>query len=99
MADPAGPITIYYGGEWPTDPRALGWTAPDQLTVLINPDHPAVDVEGVLAEIIAHELAHVLLGASHVSDGTLLDPSLNGQIVIGDMDHLDLAALTCERWR
>lgn len=91
----AGDVSIRFGGEWPTHQPQLGWTAPDRRTVLINPDHPFVDHPSALAEVIAHEMGHVLIGPGHVGDGTLLDPHLDGVITLGDADVRELGALTC----
>ncbi len=94
LAD-TGPVTISHGGEWPTDPVPFGWTAPDRRTILINADHPFHSIDEALAEVIAHELGHVLIGPDHVHDGTLLDPRLDGRINIGPADHAVLSDLTC----
>ncbi len=92
----SGTVTIGFGGEWPADVAALGWTDPSKRSILINPNHPGSTMEPALAEVIAHELGHVLIGAAHVSDGTILDPSLDGQIRIGDADRDALGSCTCE---
>lgn len=92
----SGTVTIGFGGEWPADVAALGWTDPTRRSILINPNHPGSTMEPALAEVIAHELGHVLIGAAHVSDGTILDPSLDGQIRIGDADRDALGSCTCE---
>lgn len=91
----SGPISISHGGEWPVERPPLGWTAPDRRTVLINPDHPASSIEPALADVIAHELGHVLISTGHVNDGTILDPNIDGRIVIGRLDREFLASLTC----
>ncbi|MGI9607161.1 MAG: hypothetical protein ACR2P0_13575 [Acidimicrobiales bacterium] len=90
-----GPVSIAFGGEWPSDPAPLAWTSPDRRTVLVNPDHPATANDSALAEVIAHEFGHVLLGGQHTTDGTLLDPQLDGVITIGDADRAALRSMTC----
>lgn len=91
-----GPLSIRFGGEWPADQPALGWTDPAGRSILINPDHPAVTMNRALAEVITHELGHVLIGPDHVNDGTMLDSRLDGQIRIGDDDRRVLSSLSCE---
>ncbi len=90
-----GPISIAHGGEWPVSQPPLGWTAPDRRTILINPDHPASLIDVALADVIVHELGHVLISTAHVSDGTILDPKIDGLITIGPSDSSYLADLTC----
>ena len=91
----AGPISISFGGEWPVAQPPLGWTAPDRRTILINPDHPGSTIDAALADIIVHELGHVLIGPAHVDDGTVLDPQIDGRISIGAADRAFLGELTC----
>ena len=91
----SGPISIDHGGEWPLVRPPLGWTAPDRRTILINPDHPASQIDSALADVIVHELGHVLISTAHVSDGTILDPNIDGRIVIGPQDRAYLSELTC----
>ncbi len=95
VVDGASDITIAYGGEWPTDPAPLGWTSPDATQILINPDHPLANEASVIAEIVSHELGHVFIGPDHVSDGSLLDPQLNGQVVFSESDRAALRTVTC----
>ncbi len=90
-----GEISIEFGGEWPTETPQLGWTAPDRRLVLINPDHPLVDRHEALVDVIAHEFGHVFIGPDHVSDGSLLDPHLDGQVWLNDDDRNALASLRC----
>ena len=92
----SGVVTIRFGGEWPADVGALGWTDPSKRSILINPNHPGSTMEPALAEVIAHELGHVLISPAHVNDGTILDPNLDGQIRIGEADRSALATLTCD---
>lgn len=90
-----GPISIGHGGEWPADKPPLGWTAPDRRTILINPNHPASLIDAALADVIVHELGHVLISTAHVHDGTILDPHIDGRISIGTTDRAYLGELTC----
>ena len=88
-------IQISYGGEWPTAPAPLGWTSPDRTQILINPDHPFANEPAVIFEIVSHELGHVFIGPQHVADGSLLDPRLNGQVMLNDSDRAALSSVTC----
>jgi len=94
-ADADADIRINYGGEWPTAPAPLGWTSPDRTQILINPDHPFANEPAVIYEIVSHELGHVFIGPQHVADGSLLDPQLNGQVMLNDSDHAALSSVTC----
>lgn len=88
-------IQISYGGDWPTAPAPLGWTSPDRTQILINPDHPFANDPAVIFEIVSHELGHVFIGPQHVADGSLLDPQLNGQVMLNDRDRAALSSVTC----
>lgn len=92
-----GSAVIRYGGEWPVDePPALAWTDVDVALILINPEHPYSTVETVLTEVVVHELAHLLINEPHTDDLTLLDPQLDGQIIVGHHDRSALNAIDCK---
>ncbi len=95
VMDGGATVEIRFGGEWPTDAAPLGWTSPDGRQILINPDHPYANEPAVIHEIVSHELGHVLIGPQHVADGSLLDPRLNGQVMLNDSDRAALSAVTC----
>jgi hypothetical protein len=90
-----GPVNVRFGGVWPTAPAPLGWTSGDGRQILINPDHPFAGEPAIITEIVSHELGHVLLGPAHVNDGSLLDPQLNGQVMLSDSDRTQLSSITC----
>ncbi len=91
----AGDISIEFGGEWPIETPQLGWTAPDRRLILINPDHPLIHRHEALVDVIAHEFGHVFIGPHHVSDGSLLDPHLDGGVQLNDDDRQALGSLQC----
>lgn len=88
-------VSITFGGEWPTDSAPLGWTSGDGSQILINPDHPYANEPSVILEIVTHELGHIFIGPQHVSDGSILDPQLNGQVMFSESDRATLSTITC----
>lgn len=95
VLDERGAVSVNFGGDWPVDYAPLGWTDSDRQTILLNPEHPGSRIDLILVEIIAHELGHVLLGPDHANDGTLMDPSLDGVVVLGGDDYTQLGELRC----